>query len=70
MLEIKNLMNKFYNVLFSHMFQEGNLVTDSIAKQVVYRERKLRWQDDLCKEVELTTIANYDKTHTREGKIS
>lgn len=64
-LEIKNLINKFDNVLFSHIFREGNLIANLIANQSVYRERKLRWQDNLCKEVELTTIANYDKTHAR-----
>ena len=62
-------MNKFDNVYISHIFWEGNKVVDWIANQVIYREIKLSWQDDLRKEVELTKIVNYDITHASEGKI-
>ena len=68
-MEIKDLMNKFDNVFISHIFWEGNKVADWTTNQVVYRETKLSWQDDLSKEVELTTIVNYDMTHAGEGKI-
>ena len=41
-MEIKNLINKLDNVIFSHIFWKGNSVADWIANQVVYREIKLR----------------------------
>lgn len=61
LMEIKNLINKFDNVLFFHIFWEGNSVANWIANQAIYRKSNLSWQTDLFKEVELMEIDNYDK---------
>lgn len=55
-MEIKNLINKFENVIFSHIFWEGNSIADWIANHAIYRERNLRWHADLCKDVEITMM--------------
>ena len=68
--KLKNLMDKFEKVIFSHTFHEGNSVVDWIANQGVQRESKLRWHDDLRRSVDLKALTNNDKTHTKEGKIS
>ena len=70
LMEIKDLMTKFDNVFISHIFHEDNKAADWTANQVAYWETKLRWQDDLSKEIELMAIVNYEKRHAIEKKIT
>ena len=69
-VEIKTLMGKFENVLFTHVYREGNIVADWIAKQAVLWERKMRWHDDLSRSVDLKNLINYERTYVMKAKIS
>ena len=69
-LEIKNLLNKFYNVIISHNYQEGNKVADWIANKAANVNSKMTWANNLSKEGDLKVIINYDMTNAIEGKIT
>ncbi len=42
-MEIKDLIKNFGNVIITHIFLEGNVFTNWIANKAAYREAKMSW---------------------------
>ena len=68
-MEIKSLINKFEKFIISHEYHEANGVADWVANYAIQIGHKMRWIDELNKNIDLKAFINYDVIHSKMGNI-
>jgi ribonuclease HI len=67
--EMKNLIQNFEKIVFTHTYREANLVADWIANYAILKGQRARWIDDLSNHFDLKAIIHYESTHAEVGNI-